>query len=135
MKKTYLLIFLGALQALPAAAATTTEVTVSNKDCREIIAAVPAPDVAYRPGVDVGGRKVVPADLAARPDAFRLPDQITFNIGEDLAKKFNSQYTGDTVFGKVTVKRGEVFWNGRALGGQSLNAIARACRKMYENRR
>ncbi len=135
MKKACLLIFLGALQALPAVAATTTEVTVSKNDCRKIISYVPAPDVAYRPGVDAHGRKVVPADLAARPDAFKLPDEITFNIGEDLAKDFNSKYTGDAVFGKVTVKRGEVFWNGRSLGDESLNAIARACRKMYENRR
>lgn len=135
MKKACLLIALGFFTALPVVTAGAAEITVSKTDCRKIIGYTPAPDVTYRPGVDAHGRKVAPADLAAGPSAFKLPDKITFNIGKDLAKDFNSKYTGDAVFGKVTVKQGKVFWNGKALNDQSRNAIAQACRKMYENRR
>ncbi len=135
MKKACLLILLGSVLALPGTVAGAVEVTVSKNDCREIISYMPAPDVAYRPGVDARGRKVVPADLAGGSSDFKLPDEITFNVGEDLAKDFNPKYTGEAVFGKVSVKGGEVFWNGRALGNKSGNAIAQACRKMYENRR
>jgi len=135
MKKASLMVLSGFLVANAVSPALAGEIKVSRKDCLKIIRYMPAPGVAYQPGVDVHGRKVVPADLGGGASAFKVPDEITFNIGKDLAKDFNTKYTGEAVFGKVTVKRGQVFWNGQPVGDQSQNAIAEDCRKTYGNRR
>jgi hypothetical protein len=42
-------------------------------------------DVAYRPGVDAYGRKVVPADAGGRV-LLKLPDLFEFNIDVDIRK-------------------------------------------------
>jgi len=44
-------------------APTPLTISISKQDCSRLIRHFPNPDVAYQPGVDVHGRKVVPADL------------------------------------------------------------------------
>ena len=68
---------------LPAAAAAGQVVTVTAGDCRRVVAHVAAADVEYRPGLDVRGRKVAPADLGGGPP-IKLPDEIAFDIKVDL---------------------------------------------------
>ena len=68
---------------LPAPAAAEQVVTVTAGDCRRVVAHVAAADVEYRPGVDVRGRKVAPADLGGGPP-IKLPDEIAFDIKVDL---------------------------------------------------
>jgi len=67
-----------------------TQVKISAADCRRAVAYRSAPDVEYKPGVDVRGRKVAPADLAGTP-RIRLPDVITFDVKIDFAR-----YLGNT---------------------------------------
>ncbi len=57
-------------------------------DCVRPVPHVPAPDVAYRPGVDVNGKPVVPADLGGTtmlvsPDAFDI--DIDINLSDRFA--------------------------------------------------
>lgn len=74
--------FAGLLPA-PAAAAAGQVVTVTAGDCRRVVSHVAAADVEYRPGLDVRGRKVAPADLGGGPPIV-LPDEIAFDIKVDL---------------------------------------------------
>lgn len=67
-----------AAQAAPPAG-TSTRVMLSRETCARLARHSPSADVAYRPGVDVHGRPVAPADV---PDGFRVevPDQIAFDV-------------------------------------------------------
>ena len=62
----------------------------------------------------------------------------SLDIGIDLDEKYGlgsgGKYTGTAKIGKVTVKRGQVYWNGQPLGNQEQGAIAAACRRMYGNK-
>lgn len=59
------------------------KVEISAKDCKRLARHTPAPDVAYQPGVDVRGNKVVGADLDGGTP-LELPKVITFDIKADL---------------------------------------------------
>ena len=60
-------------------------VKITKKDCRRLVRHTASADVAYKPGVDVRGRKVVPADIrGSKP--LKLPDVFEFNIDIDIRK-------------------------------------------------
>ncbi len=130
MKKVFLFALPAALMAAPAWAQT---VKISKADCARIVRYQPQPGVAYTPGVDVYGKKLDggPADMA-NSSPIKVPDEITFSMGMDLAKKYGgSDYTGDSSMGKVTFKSGRVYWNGKPLDGADQAAIAAACERAY----
>ena len=88
-----------------------------------------------KPGVDVRGRRVVPADRGGG-SPIKLPKEITIDIGIDLEEKYGlgagGDYTGTAKVGKVTVKNGQVTFNGQPLGNQEQQAITAACRNSYK---
>src|SRR5262245_41340299 len=59
------------------------QLQVTAADCRRLVQAVPSADVNYRPGVDVYGRAVAPADLAPVPP-LGPPELMTVYIDADL---------------------------------------------------
>ena len=69
--------------------AAITRVAITRADCARLVAHVPAPDVAYEPGVDVYGREVVPADLGGAP-RIELPETIVIDIEVDLQARFGT---------------------------------------------
>ena len=88
MRQVFLTLAIAALAALFAAATTVAEETkiiITKKDCRRLVRHTASADVAYRPGVDVRGRKVVPADAGGRVP-LKLPDVFEFNIDVDIRK-------------------------------------------------
>jgi len=119
--------------------------TVSTADCRRLTQAVPAKDVEYKAGVDVHGKKVAPADLGGGYQGI-VPDEITLNIGIDLADRLGRAqakatgqaattanrpllpYTGTASIGQVTVRGNEVLWNGQPIQPADEAALAAACR-------
>lgn len=117
------------------------KVAVSRTDCSRLIAHQPGADVDYKPGVDVRGRKVAPADLAGSQPDIRLPDQIVIDIGFDLSKRFGipdtqagpnaNLYAGTGSVGKVTVdpRTGKASFNGQSLTSPEQEALAEACRR------
>jgi hypothetical protein len=54
---------------------------LSQQDCRNLTEATPAPDLAYRPGIDARGGPVIPADL---PDSTQLVLPDALPVGIDL---------------------------------------------------
>ena len=117
-----------------APAAGAQSVSISGADCsRLLVAHVPAPDVAYKPGVDAQGRAVAPADLNPAP-AIRVPETIVFDIAADL-RRFGVPNTSPLFqphlgLGSVQVERdGRAFFNGQALENPDLAALREACRQ------
>lgn len=114
---------------------------VTKQDCLRLVRHQPAPDVAFKPGVDVHGRKVAPADMASSLP-IKLPKEIVIDIGVDLNEKYgigvdddgNNRYSATTeTLGKVRVDSlsGRVTWNGQPLDGTDTEALRAACREKY----
>jgi hypothetical protein len=99
--------------------------------------------VEYKPGVDVHGNAVAPADLGGGYQNI-VPKEITINVGTGLASRLaqahasgeaattgnRSQlpYRGGAILGQLTVSGNEVLWNGQPLQPQDQAALAAACR-------
>jgi len=116
------------------AAADDSVVEVSRKDCKRLLRHEPRADVEYKPGVDVRGAPVAPADVPGSP-VIKLPKTIDIPIGIDLEEKYGlgagGKYTGEATIGTVSVRKGRVYWNGKLLGDAEQARIAEACRRTY----
>lgn len=77
--------------------------------------------VAYKPGVDVNGNDVVPADVSAAPSI--VPDNIRIPMTVDLAKRLGTTPIGTELnaeMGFVEIRRdGQVTFNGQDLTSQT----------------
>lgn len=115
-------ILLTAAGTLPAAAQT-----IAERDCRRLERHVPAPDVAYRPGVDVRGRAVAPADLY--PSAAIVPERLAIYLGVDLRQRLGlpPDLIADLPLGVIEVDNGTVLFNGRPIVPDAVAALAAAC--------
>ena len=122
------------LLSTPALAADGTVTTVTRQDCSRVTIHRPSADVQYQPGVDVYGRSVAPADLGGG-SSITIPDQIDINIGIKLDEKYGlgsgGFYSSDASIGKVTVKDGAMYWNGKRMDEVDQHALAEACRKAF----
>ena len=139
-----LFLLAAALAAAPAAAhekatvaitrVAITTVAITRADCARLVAHVPAPDVAYRPGVDVYGRAVVPADLGGAP-RIELPETILIDIEIDLQARFGipadpTQYDPDAEVGEVAYRDGRFTFNGQPLQDQAQAELAARCQEI-----
>lgn len=59
---------------------TGQPVYVTRSDCARLLTFHPSPDVAYKPGQDVHGKYVAPADLPGSQIPGLVPDKIEFNL-------------------------------------------------------
>lgn len=105
-------------------------VKVSDKDCRRLVKHVASADVNYRPGVDVRGNSVAPADLnsGARigvPDGFSFP--LTLDLTERLG--LSSDIMAEPVLGEIKVSGGKVTFNGEPLTGDEQRELAQKCQR------
>jgi hypothetical protein len=132
MCRPILAFLLAGLAAMPAAA---QNIYMDGVDCQRLtVTHVPAPDVAYKPGVDAQGRKVAPADLNGGGAQITVPDRITFDVAVDL-RRFGIPSTSplfqpNLPLGKVTVERdGRAFYNGQPLQSPEIEALRELCRQ------
>src|SRR5262245_32003388 len=58
-------------------------IKIARSDCDRLVDYVPPPDVFYRPGVDVQGRPVAPADLDGGWQ-MQLPQYVSIDITRDI---------------------------------------------------
>lgn len=101
--------------------------TIAERDCRRLERHIPAPDVAFRPGVDVRGRPVAPADLA--PPAAIVPDRFPILLGVDLRERLGlpSGLIADLPLGVIEIENGVVLFNGRPIAPDAVAGLAAAC--------
>jgi hypothetical protein len=131
-----------ALVLLPVAAEAQT-IAVSPRDCAQLVNHVPSADVEYKPGVDVHGNAVAPADLGGGYQ-LDLPQSIDIQIGVDLADRLGLRdsrqqgtpptrrvmpFAGYAPLGTLTIKGNDAFWNGNRIAPQDEVILAEACRK------
>jgi hypothetical protein len=129
-----ILILTGAVAVLSTSPAFAQAVTVSERECRQLVEHIASQDVNFKPGVDVYGRPVAPANTMTSP-IITAPQNFTFDVGVDL-KRFgipnNSPIFQPSVgVGKITVEDGgrRVLYNGQPLGNSEQNALAEACKQ------
>ncbi len=129
--KLFLLMFL--VIAHPVAADDIeSALSITKKECQKLMRLHAMSGADYVPGVDAHGRKVKSADLNDRPKMI-LPEEITFDLGIDLAEKYGlgDGFYGKANLGKVKVKGRNVYWNGKKLGQNENDAVLDACRAEY----
>ncbi|MBT5841795.1 MAG: hypothetical protein HOH80_22545, partial [Rhodospirillaceae bacterium] len=66
-----------------AAHAKGPQLAIGKKDCQRLVRHQARADVKYRPGIDVRGRKVAPADLHGG-SPIKIPNVITFDVKFDI---------------------------------------------------
>jgi len=120
------------LLAVPAGAQSRdATLRVTRADCARLVRHAPAPDVAYRSGVDVQGRPVAPADLPGTP-RIALPEEfeieITVNLQDRLGLPADAgKYAGEVKVGTVRYRDGRAWFNDQPLSDESQARLAAAC--------
>ncbi len=117
---------------------------VESAACRYVTQHVPDADVDYKPGVDVRGKNVVPADTVPPMD-MGLEDSFNLRLTTDAVKAFGlkvpmihstlagsdpnaSSVTTDTSYGTITLTHGKPFLNGKPLDPAAQSHLAIACK-------
>lgn len=104
--------------------------------CRQLlrsVATVRNGSADYRPGLDVNGRPVTPAEGADATGAVnRLVEGVTIDLSVDLARRYGlggagALYGGDVPLGQATVRNGRVYINDRPLLSDHEAAVRKAC--------
>ncbi len=126
------------LAGIPAAQAKKVKATVTRADCANLVQHQPSADVAYRPGIDVNGNSVAPADLNGGSNV-AVPETIEIPIVIDLAERYGkpkatSKFMGETKFGKVVWRDGKAWYNGQPLAGNTNADLVAACRKILRRK-
>ena len=110
--------------------ATAQTLVVRPEVCAALTELPPDPGVAYRPGIDVAGRPVTPADLPSSGGA--LFEEVAIPLSVDLRRRLGI-VLDETLFplgaelGYVTVREGRAYFNGEPLAAGSEAALARLC--------
>jgi hypothetical protein len=120
-------VLIAAILLTAASAVSVAAQTIAERDCRRLERHVPAPDVAYRPGVDVRGRTVAPADL--NPSATIVPERLAIYLGVDLRQRLGlpPELIADLPLGIIEIDNGTVLFNGRPIAPDATAALAAAC--------
>lgn len=117
-----------------------TKAYVSVKTCRFLTIHVPDADVNYKPGVDVQGRAVTPADLSPSHD-LGLKNRISFLLILDVAKenrgsdnsrqKFQDHpgLEGNIKLGEIVLQDGKVSLDGKPLAAEQRQELNEFCQK------
>ncbi len=132
-----------AVSALPGAEAAGSQqlsledpltVRIKKADCIELVKHEPDDDVAYRPGVDVHGNAVAPADLYGG-HAIELPQTVVIPIEVDLfdrsGRPADRRYRGEVAVGLVEIDLddGYATFNGRPITAPAQAHLAARCRE------
>jgi len=126
-------------------AASADTVVVSDRDCEAFRPYVEDPSVEYKPGADVHGREVAPADLGGGIDVspdinipltvdvrpwMNLPAATTAQTGGSATTAANPALDGldgKAAIGTVTVHDNKVYLNGQPLASAQEHAVKQAC--------
>ena len=118
-------------------------ILVAPSDCLILNKHVPDADVRYQPDVDVRGNKTVPAEIG-NSDILGLDDKgYTFYMTHDAlkdneiaaARGLSASEEGKIILGSVTVKNGNILWNGSSLKAADRDRIYMLCEEDRRQKR
>lgn len=115
--------------------AGASTITVTATDCQRLVRHQPSGDVAYKPGVDVNGNPVAPADLPGSV-TIKTPTEVTFDVTYDLLSNYGVASDtvlaprGEAVVGtvKYDLLSGALTFNGERLDNAETAALADLCK-------
>ncbi len=117
-----------------ASRAAERTIAIARSDCELAVRYAPPPDVAYKPGVDVNGRPVAPADLDG-DHRLKLRESIPVIISDDLRKQFglpddSPLFDANVFVGIVELRLSDrrLTFNGVELSDREASALAAMCR-------
>ncbi|MEP3245858.1 MAG: hypothetical protein ABJN40_03565 [Sneathiella sp.] len=129
------------LMSASMAVAEDIKITITEKNCQRVEKHIARSDVAFKPGVDVYGRAVTPADL--NDNKLVLPENIVIDLSLPLADLYAPGNTPPDALKNAEVKVGKLdynilsdklLFNGQELADPALHAIAQECRKKYNTK-
>ncbi len=133
----YLVGFL--MLSYPAVAlAEEVRIETSRENCARIQKHVARDDVTYKPGVDVHGKPVAPADLQDQPKF--LKDEIIIDLSLPLKDLYDLASPPSRALQNAEVQVGQVrydmlsgkfYFNDQPLADTALHAIAEKCVQIY----
>ena len=120
------------------AAAEEARIRIPRDDCARLVQHQSAPDVAYKPGVDVRGKKVAPADLPGSGFSVAVPEEVEFDVSFNplrggAASRFERS---KLIVGRVrfNLETGEATFNGVPLTDSEQAELARKCQRILSPR-
>lgn len=128
----FVFLILAGMVTIPAASYAET-VRISRTDCQRLIEHKARSDVAFQPGVDVRGRKVVPAQGPDTPDMGALvPDMLEFPIALNPLKGGAARF-GETSLGvgviRFDMKKRQATLDGVPLNRGDTQKLLEECRR------
>jgi hypothetical protein len=136
MKIKWILPFAGILIFASVQAA---ELQMDKSACQLVSKHHPDADVAYQPGIDAEGRRVVPADLNG-PGVTIREDEVRIKLTDDAAKVFGlhvpevrqgwkkeRMVDPELEIGYVTLKDGKAYLNDKPLDQDGQDELAVLC--------
>jgi hypothetical protein len=105
---------------------------ISSTICPDLVGgALETPGAAYKPGIDVDGKPVAPADLPAGAGASSF-DNVPIEIGADLRNRLGNAATSGlfgrrSTIGLVTVIGSDAYFNGRPISDSERAVLVAAC--------
>ena len=126
------------LLAGEAVAQEAVRVVVADAACVALTRHVPAPDVAYTPGLDARGQPVVPADLSVGVSAGAsiIPMPVTFDVTLDVARQFGLPPETEALLtvAHIGERDGEVLINGNPVSELGRSIALLACEERHSPR-
>lgn len=113
-------------------------ILITPSDCILLTQHVPDADVEYKPDVDVRGKKLVPADIENTNNLMIGENGYSFYMTHDALKDkagLNEAQEGKIVLGQVTVKDGDVLWNGTSLKDADRDRVYMLCNEQPQEKR
>ena len=116
-----------------------SEASVSLEDCKRLVKHIPKGDVAYKAGVDVYGKPVVPAEVKPALGGIAIPDEVVIDFGLDLAGRYGIPGAGlyNATAGILTINYdlalGTLTINGKPLNDADQRAVNKACTMMLKD--
>jgi len=138
LRKFIISASLGFILVATAASAEVVRIETSQENCARIQKHVARNDVTYKPGVDVNGKPVAPADLQDQPKF--LKDEIVIDLAlplkdlYDVANPPNRKIqNAEVLVGTVRYEllSGKFYFNDQPLADTALYAIAEKCQEIY----
>lgn len=96
-------------------------------DCRWLTRHIPNADVAYKPGVDVHGKPVVPADLNGTYE-LELPETVTASVSRRLLKHPNLRQETPFAEIEINLETGAIRINGKGLDNAEHERLIAWCK-------